>query len=160
MATKLQEFDVQRSQCLDWSASRVRRTNHMPVLDDFCANVYNFSIYFGYTELFFFVNYLYSLLNIFRFYFIDNKVIRSGTALEIISKIQENGSFSIDTYFFLRWDLNYIVRYNLLWFYFFSGVTITHLFYSTAKAMNLDEFCCTLDQLLHFATMILYKFLR
>lgn len=42
----------------------------------------------------------------------------------------------------------------------YSGVTITHTFYKTVKIVLNDHSVGTLDQVIHFAAMIIHKVLR
>lgn len=44
--------------------------------------------------------------------------------------------------------------------FMYSGVTITHTFYKTIKNIINDHSIGTLDQVIHFAAMILHKVLR
>ncbi|XP_037028727.1 nose resistant to fluoxetine protein 6-like [Bradysia coprophila] len=76
-------------------------------------------------------------------YVCDNKVYRNSKYnFGILAAIINTGSFSIDTFFFL------------------SGVQITYTFYKTIKTILNDHSIGTLDQVIHFAAMIIHKVLR
>lgn len=72
----------------------------------------------------------------------------------------QNSSFSIDTFFFLRYTNQSPKYYRIIINFYYSGITISTMFYASIDKMKIDKFCPALEQLLCFIILLLNKFLK